>query len=81
MWRLFTQVDSELADVYETPYRWLVVEGIGWWLVNLSNHVILDRLGLYQLGCHMIRVAGNHDEYVTTVKLSEENKEAMRHAY
>lgn len=64
-------------EVHEVDFRSVVAEFAGWFLVNLSNHVVLDRVGIYSLGNGLINWANDREEMIQIIPLTKKEAKAF----
>lgn len=81
MWRFYAvDIAEPYGEVRDIPYRWLAVEGVGSWLLDLScrrGFDWLNYLGLYRLASWLFWKSDQHEVLVTRVELSSEQMESL----
>lgn len=81
MWRSYAiDVTKPYGEVRDIPYRWLAVEGVASWLLDLScrrGFGWLNYLGLYRLASWLFWKSDQHEVLVTRVELTAEQVESL----
>lgn len=74
---IYYQDGKPYAEVHNTDARSFLAEHAGWFLVDLANHVVLDRLGIYPLGYKLIHWANNRESLVVKIPLTKKEASAF----